>query len=56
MNYINQERIKEIQNIIRPFKTEWPLHKDKKSLETDINWNASTFFSKLLYKAQCPEL
>ncbi len=55
MNYRNQERIKEIQNIIRPFKTKWPLHIDKKSKETDINWNASIFFSKLLFKAKCPE-
>tara|TARA_R110002051_G_scaffold110207_1_gene182820 strand:- start:267 stop:4307 length:4041 start_codon:yes stop_codon:yes gene_type:complete len=55
MNYRNQESIKEIQNIIRPFKTKWPLHIDKKSIETDINWNASIFFSKLLFKAQCPE-
>lgn len=55
MNYRNQERIKEIQNIIRPYKTKWPLHIDKKSLETDTNWNASIFFSKLLFKAKYPE-
>ena len=40
------DKIKEIQNIIKPFKSKWKNLKDDKVSEADINWNASIFFSK----------
>lgn len=46
------DKIKEIQNIIKPFKSKWKNHKDEKALEADINWNASIFFSKIIIKAK----
>lgn len=52
MKYRNQDNIKEIQNIIKPFKSKWKNHKDDKAFEADINWNASTFFSKIIIKAK----
>jgi len=50
-----QENIKEIQNIIKPFKSKWKKHKNEKALEADINWNASIFFSKIIIKAKVSE-
>lgn len=47
-----QDNIKEIQNIIKPFKSKWKNHKDDKALEAEINWNASIFFSKIIIKAK----
>lgn len=46
------DKIKEIQNIIKPFESKWKNHKDEKALEADINWNASIFFSKIIIKAK----
>jgi hypothetical protein len=40
MNYRNQDSIKEIQNIIKSFKSKWKNHKEDKALEAEINWNA----------------
>lgn len=50
-----QDNIKEIQNIIKPFKSKWKNHKDDKALEAEINWNASIFFSKIIIKAKAPD-
>ena len=50
-----QDNIKEIQNIIKPFKSKWKDHKDDKALEADINWNASIFFSKIIIKAKASD-
>ncbi|MBA0885138.1 hypothetical protein [Flavobacterium undicola] len=47
-----QENIKEIQNIIKPFKFKWKNHKNEKAFEADINWNASIFFSKIIITAK----
>lgn len=46
------DKIKEIQNIIKPFKSKWKNLKDDKVSEADINWNASIFFSKKISKKQ----
>jgi len=48
------DKIKEIQNIIKPFKSKWKNHIDEKALEADINWNASIFFSKIIIKSKVP--
>ncbi|SNB33812.1 hypothetical protein [Flavobacterium psychrophilum] len=55
MNYRDQENIKEIQNIIKPFKSIWEHQKDEQALESEINWKASILFSKLIIKAKLPE-
>ena len=52
INYKNHDKINVIQNIIKPFKTEWLNHKDEKAIEADINWNASIFFARLLVKVK----
>ncbi|MFV8334722.1 hypothetical protein ACNQF7_01405 [Flavobacterium sp. RSP29] len=54
MGYRNQENIKEIQNIVKQFKSKRKNHKDDKALEAEINWNASIFFSKIIIKTKAP--
>lgn len=49
------DKIKEIQNIIKPFKSKWKNLKDDKVSEADINWNASIFFSKIIIKAKASD-
>ncbi|GGK19106.1 hypothetical protein GCM10007962_11630 [Yeosuana aromativorans] len=55
MNGNTKKEIDEIQNIIKPFETEFFYPKDEKALEADLNWNASIFLAKLLIKAKQSE-
>lgn len=55
MNYKTKEKIDKIQNTLKPFEIDRSYSENHEAIKSDINWNSSFFFAKILIEAVIPK-
>jgi len=52
VNHEQDQKIKELEQLLLPYKKDLVRYDDQKAIEADLTWNASHFFSKVVYQSE----